>query len=247
MTHTRRSPVHHAFTYRSASWLIDIDRPPELPAPLRAFARFTPADHFPQPAGPDDTLRSRLETHAASAGVALPAGQVIALLSPRVAGYVFNPLSVFWCHHPDSSLGCVVAEVHNTYGERHTYVVDPDEHGNARVDKEFYVSPFHDVSGTYRLHVPPPDPDGRVAVSVTLDRVGQGAFVAALTGAAVPATTRTVLATQITTPLAPLVVAARIRLHGIRLWLKRLPVVTRPAHTSTITVADATPSEEGER
>ena len=238
ITHTRTTPTRHAFTYRSASWLIDVDDPPVLSRPLRPLAGFVAADHFPEPARPGDTVRSRLTAHLRAAGVEPPGGQVVALLSPRVVGYVFNPLSVYWCHHPDGSLACVVAEVHNTYGERHCYVTTPDGHGDARVDKEFYVSPFNDVGGSYHLHVPEPRPDGHVSVSITLHRPGHGAFVASLTGRARAATTRSVLITQLVAPLAPLVVTARIRLQGIRLWLKRLPIVTRPDHHHTTTVAD---------
>ncbi|MYR07841.1 DUF1365 family protein [Gordonia sp. SID5947] len=239
ISHTRTTPIRHSFVHRSASWLIDIDDLPSPPPALRPFARFEPADHFPEQPIAGQTLRDRLTAHLIAADVTPPSGQIIALLSPRVAGYVFNPLSVFWCHHTDGTPACVVAEVHNTYGERHTYVVTPDDTGHAQVDKEFYVSPFNDVSGTYRLRLPPPSPDGRVAVSVTLDRPGHGPFVAALTGRARPARASSILVTQLRTPLAPLVVAARIRWHGIRLWLRRLPVATRPDHEKTTTISTA--------
>lgn len=228
ITHSRTSPIRHTFTYRSLSWLVDVDAPPQLPRGMRALATFRAGDHFPQPATPGESLRDRLERHLRASGIEPPTGQVQALLSPRVVGYVFNPLSVFWCHRPDGSLALVVAEVHNTYGDRHCYVVHPDDSGRAEVDKEFYVSPFNDVSGRYRLRVPEPADDGRVAVSVTLVRPGHDPFVATLTGRCTPATTRAVVAAQLRAPLAPLVVSARIRLHGIRLWARRLPLVARP-------------------
>jgi DUF1365 family protein len=237
ITHTRRSPLHHSFTYRSSSWLIDVDRPPRFDGPGAWFAEFRPADHFPEPVADGESLRERLNGHLSGAGVTPADGSVLALLSPRVAGYVFNPLSVFWCHRGDGSLAYVVAEVHNTYGERHCYVVTPDDHGRAMVDKEFYVSPFHDVSGHYRLRLPEPDPSGRVAVSITLDRPGAEPFVASLTGHAVPVTRRTFLAAQLRTPLSPLVVSARIRWQGIRLWARRLPIRPRPDHDHTSTIA----------
>ncbi|MGK2320380.1 DUF1365 domain-containing protein [Gordonia rhizosphera] len=240
ITHLRRSPVRHGFSYRSASWLIDIDAPPTLPPTMRTLAVFRPDDHFPEPATPAQTLRDRLNTHLRSVGVEPPRGRVVALLSPRVAGYVFNPLSVFWCHDPDDTLACVVAEVHNTYGERHCYVVSPDEHGNAQVTKAFYVSPFNPVDGTYRLHVPPPRDNGCIDVSVTLHRTDEAPFTATLSGQARPATPRRILATQLVAPFAPLVVAARIRRHGIHLWLRRLPIRPRPTRT-------ATPSPQGAR
>ena len=73
------------------------------------------------------------------------------LASARVLGHVFDPLSVFWCYGSDGVLACVVAEVHNTYGERHAYLLRPDEAGTAVTDKGFYVSPFFDVTGSYEL------------------------------------------------------------------------------------------------
>ena len=241
IAHSRSGPVPHSFTYRSVSWLIDADRPPHLPRPLRAFADFRAADHFPSPARHGDTLRGRLDDHLRTAGLEPPAGPVTALLSPRVAGYVFNPLSVFWCHHGNGSLALVVAEVHNTYGERHCYIVHPDPTGRATVAKEFYVSPFNEVSGTYQLRVPEPDGLGRVAVSVALHRDGHDPFIATLTGRASPVTPAAVLATQLRAPLAPLMVAARIRRQGIALWLKGLPLVPRPPQHLPHTVDTAVP------
>ena len=73
------------------------------------------------------------------------------LANARVLGHVFDPLSVFWCYDSSGRLACVVAEVHNTYGERHAYLLRPDEAGVAVTGKDFHVSPFFDVSGTYEL------------------------------------------------------------------------------------------------
>ncbi|MFT4088610.1 MAG: DUF1365 domain-containing protein, partial [Gordonia sp. (in: high G+C Gram-positive bacteria)] len=169
VAHVRRSPVDYRFTHSGLLWLIDVAAPPDLPRGLRWLARFRPSDHFAGPALPGETLASRLHDTLRAAGEPVPAGPAVALLSPRVAGYVFNPLSVFWCHHADGSLACVVAEVHNTYGGRHSYVLHPDSDGRAETAKEFYVSPFNDVTGRYRIHVPPPA-DRRVAVAVTWQR-----------------------------------------------------------------------------
>jgi DUF1365 family protein len=118
--------------------------------------------------------------------------------------------------------------VHNTYGDRHAYLVHADAHGRAEVDKALYVSPFNDVSGSYRLTIP--EPGDKVHVKVVLERPGQDPFVAGLRGRALPVRTSTVLRLALTQPLEPLSVAARIRWHGIRLWLRRLPVQPRPSH-----------------
>lgn len=237
ITHSRTTPVTRRFRYRSSSWLVDVDELPRLRRPLRRVADFRAADHFPESYRPGQTLRQRLDEHLTAAGLTPPGGRVVMLASPRVVGFVFNPISVFWCYHPGGDLALVVAEVHNTYGQRHCYLLSTDERGDATVDKDFYVSPFNDVSGRYRLHFPEPRPDGRVAVSVTLHRPGHDPFVASLIGIAQPATSRRVIATQLRSPLAPLVVAVRIRWQGLRLWLQRLPIQNRPNQSATVTVA----------
>ena len=98
------------------------------------------------------------------------------LTNARVFGHVFNPLSVFWCLNDDGSQRCVVAEVHNTYGERHCYLLETDERGGVRTSKEFYVSPFNDLDGEYRMRLPLPDT--ALALSIVLARDGKAPFVA---------------------------------------------------------------------
>lgn len=231
--HVRRSPVEHRFAHRSLSWFVDIDELPALPRGLRWAARFRAADHFPQDGRAGETLRTRLEDYLAAAGVAPPAGRITALLSPRVAGYVFNPLTVFWCHDENGLLCAVIAEVHNTYGQRHCYLLETDDAGRTSVDKAFYVSPFNDVSGRYRLALPDPEPSGRVRLAVTLEHPGRPPFTATLRGRARPATPAAVIGAQLRRPLAPWLVAAQIRWHGLRLWGRGLPIQPRPDHTET--------------
>jgi len=153
---------------------------------------------------------------------------VLMLASARVLGHVFDPLSVFWCYDSDGVLACVVAEVHNTYGERHAYLLHPDEAGTAVTDKGFYVSPFFDVSGTYELRFTlRPD---LVATTVTLRREGAVAFSAAFRGRPEPATALALARRLIRQPLMPQRISALIRVHGIWLWLRGLPVRAHPHH-----------------
>ena len=222
--HSRTDPLVHRFSHRSHSWLVDLDQLPRLGV-LTPLARFVSADHL---GDPNRTLRQNLDTYLATHGVDLRGGQVLMLAMPRVLGTVFNPMSVFWCHDLDGRLVCTVVEVHNTYGDRHAYLVRTDGSGHGQVAKALYVSPFHDVSGTYRLTLPMPDQ--RLRVQVVLDRPGHDPFVAGLTGRALPPRATTVLKLALTQPLEPLAVSLRIRWHGIRLWLRRLPVQPRPAH-----------------
>lgn len=222
ISHSRQAPVRHSFEYRSYSWYVDVDDLPRLPWWLRPFARFRADDHF---AGQQQgSLRDRLTAFFADHGLAAPDGRITALLQARVFGYVFNPLSVFWCHDRDGRLRHVVAEVHNTYGQRHAYLLPPADLPVV-TEKKLYVSPFNEVDGYYLVRAP--RPDSEVDITVELRRERQPAFVANMRGRRRPATARQVALMQIVAPLAPLVVAARIRIQGIKLWLRRVPLVPR--------------------
>lgn len=226
--HCRQAPVHHSFEYRSYSWYVDIDHLPRLPWWLRPFARFGAADHFADAKSSSvacqGSLRDRLEAFLADHGLAPPDGHITALLQARVLGYVFDPLSVFWCHDRDGRVRHVIAEVHNTYGGRHAYLLPPADIP-VLVSKQFYVSPFNPVDGHYLVLAPRPEREVDIMVSLVRER--RLTFTATLRGERLPATTRQVVAMQFLSPLAPLVVALRIRIQGIKLWLRRVPVVAR--------------------
>lgn len=222
ITHARQIPVHHAFEYQSYSWYVDVDDLPRLPWWLRPFARFHADDHFAQSS--QGSLRDRLEAFFASHDATVPDGHITALLQARVFGYVFNPISIFWCHDSGGSLRHVIAEVHNTYGGRHAYLLPPAD-APVLVNKEFYVSPFNPVDGHYLVLAPQPNQD--VDIMVSLHREQRLAFTATLRGTRQAATLKHIVLMQIISPLAPLLVATRIRIQGIRLWLHRVPVVPR--------------------
>ncbi len=225
--HGRLAPVRHSFEYRSYSWYFDIEAPPRPLLPPRSRAYFRATDHL---AGPGETLRARVDAVLADHDLDCAGGRITALMNARSLGYVFDPLTLFWCHGPDRRLRCVLAEVHNTHGARHTYVLRPDEHGRADVAKQFPVSPFNRVEGTYRLNIP--EPAGRLAVRIMLQRNAQPPFVASVTGHRVPVTAQLILRARLRAPLSPLLTAARIRRQGIALWARGVPVVPRPrAHS----------------
>ncbi|MFV8162509.1 DUF1365 domain-containing protein [Mycobacterium sp. 134] len=227
ITHLRQAPVRHRFTYRGYSWYVDLDRMPRLPRWLSPFARFEAGDHF---AGtPKDSLRQRVDAFLRSHDVDLGGGRVTALLQARVLGYVFNPLSLYWCHDAGGTLRFVVAEVHNTYGQRHAYLLPAG--GPDRVPKRMYVSPFNAVDGHYRVRAP--EPAEHVDVTISLHRQGHPAFVATLRGDRRAASAAQVMRLQLAAPLAPLAGALAIRIEGIKLWLRRVPVIPRPADECT--------------
>lgn len=237
VAHARLRPLRHAFSHRTHQWLVDLGAMPRVPWWLRAVAGFRASDHLTgtaerssrDPGAVGRQLRAELEhllgTHGESLG---PDDRVLMLCHARVLGHVFDPLTVFWVLRPDASVRLAVLEVHNTYGERHGYVVHPDAAGLGEVDKAFYVSPFNDVSGRYRIRLRlAPD---RVRVSITLDRRGTDVFTASFGGRVVPFTPKELLRVTVAQGALPYRVSALIRFHGLRLWARRLPVQSRPPH-----------------
>jgi uncharacterized protein len=227
VTHQRSGPVRHAFRHRVYQWLIDLGSVPRQPWYLRPFANFSSEDHL---GDPGLTIKGNIESFLALNGIDLgDRGRVLMLANARVLGHVFDPLSVFWCYDSSGRLACVVAEVHNTQRERHAYLLRPDEAGAAVTGKDFHVSPFFDVSGTYELRFTlRPD---LVATTVTLRCSGAVAFSATFRGRPEPATAPALARRLIRQPFMPQRVSALIRVHGIWLWLRGLPVRARPHHT----------------
>ena len=214
--HTRTAPVRHGFRHSSYMWLFDLDEPPRLPAGLRALARFRAADHV--------DVRALLR----SSGI--EAERILVLTNLRVLGYVFNPISVYWCYDRGGALVAHVAEVHNTYGGRHAYVLPVDMEpacrgGSATVAKAMYVSPFHPVDGEYSISIG--DPGAALHVAVTLDRHDGSPFRASLYGRRRDAGAANVMRSFVRYPAAPLRGRALIQLEGLRLWRKGLEVQTR--------------------
>ncbi|OEU92218.1 hypothetical protein DB35_08535 [Streptomyces abyssalis] len=225
VTHVRTSPLRHTVRHRTYMWLIDVDRPPRLPLALRPLARFRSRDHF---GGTAPTIRAGLERFLAARDVEAPTGKVLMLANARVLGHVFNPLSLYWCHRADGTLSCVVAEVHNTYGERHCYLLHTDDAGEAATAKEFYVSPFFPVDGAYRMRLPRPGSELHLAVH--LERAGGRPFTATVRGRRRPGNTAGLLRAALRHPWPTAAVSTAIRLHGVRLFLRGLPVRPRPRH-----------------
>jgi predicted NAD/FAD-binding protein/DUF1365 family protein len=218
ITHTRRKPWRRTFSNTSHLWLVDVDDLPDHGALRHLLGRIEARDHL---GDPSRSIRENVETFLSTEGVDLDGGSIHLATMPRAFGYCFNPISVFWCFDSAGRPAATIVEVHNTYGDRHAYLVHPDEQGRARVDKQMYVSPFHGTDGHYELAVPTPTDLLRVAVSLHTD---DGAvFSALLTGERVEA------AAWRAAP-ATLLSSLSIRMHGIWLWARRLKIQPRPSH-----------------
>ena len=228
ITHVRTAPLRNQFTYRSYQWLVDLDDVPRRRGGLRLLADFRAEDHL---GDPRRSIRENLERFLATRGIDLGGGRVLMLTHARVFGYVFNPLTVYWCHGAGQNgapgrLECVVAEVHNTYGQRHCYLLRTDPRGRAETAKEFYVSPYYGVDGHYRMSLPEPGP--RLALSIALHRPGQPPFTASVRGRAVRADGAGLVAAAARHPWSTAAVAARIRWQGIKLYARGLRPEPRP-------------------
>lgn len=240
ITHVRTTPHRNAFHHRGYLWLIDPDRPPVVPRPLRPLARFRPSDHIQDATHPELTIRQDLARYLAERGVRLGTGRVLMLTQARSLGYVFNPLTVYWCRDEQGRPLCTVAEVHNTHGGRHRYLLRPDPAGRARTAKEFPVSPFFPVDGHYRLVLP--EPGGRLDLAVHFEHAGVRVFTATVHGTGRPASPIALLRAALTHPFATWAVSLHIRYRGVRLWLRGLPVHPRPG--SDPSAVNPTPPEE---
>ena len=212
--HTRRKPFQRTFTHDTRTWLVDLDHFPDH----GVLGTFEARDHLGEPTA---SLKENVEHFLALNGVEPDGGRIVMAANARALGYCFNPISVFWCHRRSGELAGVVVEVHNTYGDRHAYLVHPDEQGRARTEKQMYVSPFHGTDGYYEIAVP--TPGDRLHVTVTLHSDDGAVFTASLDGH--PTTT---------SPLRSAPAALRgtllIHAHGVWLWARRLGVRTRPHH-----------------
>lgn len=226
VTHQRYRAVRHGFRHRLYQWLVDLDSLPVLPRCLKPFAGFRTEDHL---GDPGQSIKHNIEHFLARQGIDLGCrGRIVMLANPRVLGHVFNPLSVFWCFDSSGDPAAVVAEVHNTYGERHAYLLRPDARGAAQTAKRFRVSPFFDVTGEYLLRFTLTR--DLVATTVTLRHQGRIAFTATFVGRPEPARPWTVARRVVRTPLMPQRITLLIRAHGIWLWLRRLPIHPHPHH-----------------
>lgn len=213
VVHQRHRPKKHHLRYRVFSMLLDLDDLPRLDR-LRLFGHnrlslfsFLDSDHVD---GGD--LRQWVAAQLRKEGLAPPA-RIRLLCYPRILGYVFNPLTVWYCDDRDGAPLATIYEVHNTFGECHTYVLPAA--GEQAADKSFYVSPFIDMDCRYEFRLARPNERIRVAINET--QGGEPLLYAAFTGTVHPFTDATLLKLFFTHPLMTLKVTAGIHWEALRL------------------------------
>jgi DUF1365 family protein len=224
--HTRREGIHRTFHHNCYQWLLDLDNIPKQPWYLRPFASFSSRDHL---GNPQISIKENVANFLSLNGIRLDtSSRVLMLANARILGHVFDPLTVFWCLDSRNNLICTLAEVRNTYGQRHLYLLHPDQSGVATAKKIFHVSPFLDMNGDYEMRFRLSA--DVVSTSVTLVRDEKVAFTARFQGRPIPATRRAILRQVISKPFMSQRVSILIRIHGIWLWLRRMPVFHLPHH-----------------
>ncbi len=243
--HVRLRPARHAFTYAGYFLRLPLRALTHRPSPARLL-RFNRAGLFAvndRDHGDGRPLLAWIESLLAQAGVRDADGEIWLHTFPRVLGYVFNPVSFWFAHRADGELRAVVCEVNNTFGERHCYLLAHDN-GRALRDGEslqarkvFHVSPFCEVAGSYRFRFLLSGA-GRAGAERSAARwIGcvdyeddAGPLLkTSIAGELVALDDRALLRALFAYPAFTFGVIARIHWQALRLWLKRVPFVSKPA------------------
>jgi hypothetical protein len=240
--HRRLKPRAHRLRYRMFWMLLDLDELAALSQRLRLFSverfnlfGFRNADHGD---GSDTPLRAQVEKHLAAAGLNLEGGAIRLLCMPRILGYVFNPISVYYCYDRAGDLAALLYEVHNTFGQRHSYLiaVDRAQAGtlSQRCVKALYVSPFIGMDIAYDFRVRPPSE--RITLAIQGSDAEGPVIVASLAGERRELTDAALARVFATHPLMTLKVTAGIHWDALKLWLKGVQLRPRPPAPAPVTI-----------
>jgi len=231
--HRRLHPRAHHFRYRAFWLLINLDELSELSDKFYLFSHNRPnlfslydTDHGDGTATP---LRAQVEHQLSAAHVDLAGGRICLLCMPRTLGYDFNPLSVYFCYHANGALAALIYQVHNTFHERHSYVIPVERESRVihqYCRKSFFVSPFMDADLRYEFRLT--QPQERIVVTISAHSSTRPIFHAALAGARRDLTDCALLALGVAIPAVTLKVITAIHWQGLRLWFKGLRWRRRP-------------------
>lgn len=235
--HARRGAPGNAFAYGVDYILIDPEADPRLPFVFSRNRANLTSLHDRDHGGPRGKgrgvvwVREVLATH----GLGAAGGPILLLTQPRVLGHVFNPVSFWLCHGADGALRAVIAQVDNTFGERHSYLchhddlrpIGPDDRLEAR--KVFHVSPFQPVAGDYAFRFD----IGAARIAIRIDyRHAGGGLVATLTGERRRLTNAAILGAMLRRPFGSRRVVGLIHWQALKLWWKGARYRARPAPPS---------------
>ena len=225
--HARLRPASNRFSYGAYFLRLPLRSLAARPWPSRmlGFNRAAPMSVLDRDHGDGRPLLAWIDGLLAGHGISDAAGEMWLHTSPRVFGYVFNPVSFWFCEDRDGRLQAVLAEVNNTFGERHAYLLRTGEPLEAR--KVFHVSPFFPVVGRYRFRFE--ERAGlRLARIDYFDDDGPLLYTS-ISGRSQPLTRARLVAAFLAHPFMTFAIIGRIHWQALRLWLKRVPFVRKPA------------------
>jgi uncharacterized protein len=239
--HARFGAVEHKLAYDIFQILVDVDNLPETVKGLSWLKhnRFGPFAFYDRDHGDRSgaALRPWVEARLREAGVNINGGPIRLLTFPRVLGFVFNPLSVFFAYSQSGDLAGVIYEVNNTFGETHSYVAPASNEAieHHRADKVFHVSPFFDVSGRYAFTLRAPHD----AISLVIDKYKDNIrdHVATLKARRLPLTDKALISAFFAIPFLTLKVVAAIHFEAIKLLFKGARYHDKPSPPPLSSVA----------
>jgi DUF1365 family protein len=229
--HRRTRPRVHGFRYRLFWTLLDIDRLDEAAERTRLFSigrfnllSFQPRDHGDRSGA---NLRAQVEAKLAEAGIGGVDGTIRLLTMPRMLGFVFNPISVYYCRRADGEMAAVIYEVSSTFGERRSYVLPTDgDRFDQSCAKTLHVSPFMRMDMTYRFKGRDPGEQLMLAID---GHDAEGLLIAtAMSGARRALSDGEILKAVMAVPFETVKVVAAIHWEALRLWLKGVPLAPDP-------------------
>lgn len=238
VVHERKRPRKHRLKYRVFSILVDIDQLDKISSQSKLFSYnkwnlFSICDRdFGTKNLKKGEMGQWVRNLLKKAGQEEDPHQIKLLCYPRILGYVFNPLSVYFCYAESGNLLSIVYEVHNTFGERHTYVIEVKGSFDSIIrqteEKKFYVSPFIEMNCQYKFRVQPPSELVRIVMRV---EDSEGLLMAASYKARKrPFNDLSLAKAFIYFPLMTIKVIIGIHWEALRLYLKNIPYIK---HTST--------------
>ena len=234
--HARLKPKQHRFNYNVFSMLIDLDQYEQAAKQSTIFSinkanllSFHEKDHGPRDGS---NLRLHIDNLLKNGNIARPE-KIRLWCNPRVFGYTFNPLSIYFCYDKSGAISALVYQVHNTFGQDHSYIaqVTPEQSKDASIrqsaDKEFYVSPFLDMDLRYDFRINEPQEDLRIRI---LEHDAEGPILSAtFFGKYKSANTRNLLKGVTNTIGLTWKIMAGIHFEAIFLWAKGIKIKKRPA------------------
>ena len=229
--HRRFKPKEHFFKYNVFSLLVDLDELEIIEKKIKIFSynKFNIISFYDKDHGPRDgsSLKKWINKNLRDIGIDNDKIKIRLFCYPRIFGYVFNPLSVFFIYDQNSRLISILYEVKNTFGEQHTYIfkVDDDKIITNNCKKKFYVSPFIEMKCHYYFRVTKPSDN----ISVIIDQKDKEGklLYASQDGKAKELNEKNLLLSYIFHPLMTFKIIAAIHFEALKLWLKGIKIIQK--------------------